>query len=419
MRKYLSSMYNTWQPHPRKPHFVDWFLVSWIITQPLLGHHFLCLEMGSETKAWLLMPLLFLAANYMQGCVVYGKPQVPCLFIFGDSLSDSGNNNNLPTSAKANFRPYGIDFPTGPTGRFTNGRTHIDIITQLLGFENFIPPFANTSGSDILKGVNYASGAAGIRVETGMHTGGTINLGLQLKNHRIIVSEIGTKLGSPAKARQYLEKCLYYVNIGSNDFITNYFLPQFYPTSFNYSPEEYLDALIEELSLKLMTLHDFGARKYVLAGLGLLGCTVNAIQTHGINGSCAEEQNVAAFNFNNRLKSLVDLFNVKFSANSKFIFLNGTSTGSGNSGFKISKAACCPSGCVPDQRPCHNRKDYVFWDDFHPTEAWNLINALQSYNSSSNPDFTYPIDIKHLVDKEIMVELEFINESTSQISASL
>jgi hypothetical protein len=40
------------------------------------------------------------------------------------------------------------------------------IAAQLLGFENFIPPFANINGSDILKGVNYASGGAGIRMET-------------------------------------------------------------------------------------------------------------------------------------------------------------------------------------------------------------------------------------------------------------
>jgi len=142
-------------------------------------------------------------------------------------MSDSGNNNELPTTSKSNFRPYGIDFPLGPTGRYTNGRTEIDIITQFLGFEKFIPPFANTSGSDILKGVNYASGGSGIRNETGWHYGAAIGLGLQLANHRVIVSEIATKLGSPDLARQYLEKCLYYVNIGSNDYMGNYFLPPF------------------------------------------------------------------------------------------------------------------------------------------------------------------------------------------------
>jgi hypothetical protein len=43
------------------------------------------------------------------------------------------------------------------------------IAAQLLGLPNFIPPYANTEGEDIVLGVNYASGAAGIRNETGTH----------------------------------------------------------------------------------------------------------------------------------------------------------------------------------------------------------------------------------------------------------
>jgi len=85
--------------------------------------------MDSIIKTWLVLPILVLSGNYLQQCV-NGKSQVPCVFIFGDSLSDSGNNNNLPTSAKCNYKPYGIDFPMGPTGRFTNGRTAIDIISN-------------------------------------------------------------------------------------------------------------------------------------------------------------------------------------------------------------------------------------------------------------------------------------------------
>lgn len=85
--------------------------------------------MDYETKLWLVM-IFFFSATYMQYYCVVGKPQVPCLFIFGDSLSDSGNNNNLHTDAKVNNLPYGIDFPLGPTGRFTNGRTSVDIISN-------------------------------------------------------------------------------------------------------------------------------------------------------------------------------------------------------------------------------------------------------------------------------------------------
>lgn len=54
--------------------------------------------------------------------------QVPCFFIFGDSLVDNGNNNRILTLARANYYPYGIDFPQGSTGRFTNGRTTVDFI---------------------------------------------------------------------------------------------------------------------------------------------------------------------------------------------------------------------------------------------------------------------------------------------------
>ena len=57
-----------------------------------------------------------------------GSAKVPAMFIFGDSLIDNGNNNNLPSFAKANYFPYGIDFDGGPTGRFSNGYTMVDEI---------------------------------------------------------------------------------------------------------------------------------------------------------------------------------------------------------------------------------------------------------------------------------------------------
>lgn len=55
-------------------------------------------------------------------------PLAPALYVFGDSLLDSGNNNLLPTIARANFLPYGANFPKGNTGRFTNGKTVADFV---------------------------------------------------------------------------------------------------------------------------------------------------------------------------------------------------------------------------------------------------------------------------------------------------
>lgn len=72
-------------------------------------------------------PAIFALAIYLT--LVYCEPKVPCYFIFGDSYSDLGNNNGLITLAKANYPPYGVDFPGGiPTGRFTNGLNFVDYI---------------------------------------------------------------------------------------------------------------------------------------------------------------------------------------------------------------------------------------------------------------------------------------------------
>ena len=58
------------------------------------------------------------------------RPRPRAFFVFGDSLVDSGNNNYLATTARADAPPYGIDYPTRrPTGRFSNGYNIPDLIS--------------------------------------------------------------------------------------------------------------------------------------------------------------------------------------------------------------------------------------------------------------------------------------------------
>jgi hypothetical protein len=60
--------------------------------------------------------------------IINGEPIVPALFIFGDSVVDVGNNNNILTGIKSNFFPYGRDFVDHfPTGRFSNGKLVVDL----------------------------------------------------------------------------------------------------------------------------------------------------------------------------------------------------------------------------------------------------------------------------------------------------
>lgn len=64
--------------------------------------------------------------------VMGDHPLFPAMFVFGDSLVDDGNNNYLSTLARANYVPYGIDFQGGPSGRFSNGKTLVDLLGNSL-----------------------------------------------------------------------------------------------------------------------------------------------------------------------------------------------------------------------------------------------------------------------------------------------
>ncbi|GKC95532.1 GDSL esterase/lipase-like protein [Tanacetum coccineum] len=92
------------------------------------------------------------------------KNNVSCLYVFGDSSVDPGNNNNLKTDQKVNFLPYGKDFyDSRPTGRFTNGRLATDLIADALGHAKIIPAYLdpNLTNAQLLNGISFASGGSG------------------------------------------------------------------------------------------------------------------------------------------------------------------------------------------------------------------------------------------------------------------
>ena len=65
--------------------------------------------------------------------------RTPALFLFGDSIVDTGNNNGIITTVRANFPPYGQDFPGhNATGRFSNGKVPGDIVGTFVHFLSFL-----------------------------------------------------------------------------------------------------------------------------------------------------------------------------------------------------------------------------------------------------------------------------------------
>ncbi|XP_047323025.1 GDSL esterase/lipase At1g71691 [Impatiens glandulifera] len=327
---------------------------------------------------------------------------VPAMFIFGDSLIDNGNNNNLPSLAKANYYPYGIDFQAGPTGRFSNGYTMVDQIAELLGLP-LIPSYTESSPEQMLHGVNYASAAAGILDITGRNFVGRIPFNQQISNFENTLDQITGRLGA-ADVAQSLSRCIFFVGMGSNDYLNNYLMPN-YDTRNQYNPQQYADLLVQQYSQQLTRLYSLGARKIVLAGLGLMGCIPSILAQSDV-GKCSEDVNQLVLPFNYNVKLMINNLSGNL-PDSHFTYIDVHTmfqdilANPRSYGFSVIDKGCCGIGrnrgqitCLPLQMPCMNRREYVFWDAFHPTEAVNVIMGEKAF--SGDLSVVYPINVRQL-----------------------
>lgn len=82
-----------------------------------------------SSSTFTFMALLLVVVYENGAAALTNNETVPAVFVFGDSIVDPGNNNNVKTIVKCNFPPYGRDFMGGkPTGRFCNGNVPSDFI---------------------------------------------------------------------------------------------------------------------------------------------------------------------------------------------------------------------------------------------------------------------------------------------------
>nr|TKS04477.1 GDSL esterase/lipase [Populus alba] len=358
--------------------------------------------MARGLKAWRILLSIVLGVSIWQQWACGSSPQVPCLFIFGDSVFDNGNNLALETDVTVDYLPYGVDFPYGSTGRCSNGVNIADAIADLLGFENYIPPFGKGNCREFMNGVNYASGGSGILNMTGYLLGQRYTMDLQLYNHKIIASRIAKELGGADVANKYLGQCIYAVEMGYNDYLNNFY-GEGYNSSNIYTPEQFAQLLVQTYEIQLERLYKEGARKIAVFGLIRIGCMPSYIQIFGADeSSCVEKLNHAVQLFNNKLQKVIAKLNANHPV-AKFTFINSYEIDSENYtdlGFKITDKGCCdvPTGeipCAPLTYPCLNRDEHVYWDGAHYTEARARIFAKRAYKRQFPVD-AYPYDISEL-----------------------
>lgn len=321
----------------------------------------------------------------IQGC--HGKV---VQFIFGDSLSDVGNNKYLSRSlAQANLPYYGIDFGNGlPNGRFTNGRTVADIIGDNTGLPR-PPAFMDPSlTEDVIleNGINYASGGGGILNETGGYFIQRLSLWKQIELFQGTTELMKNKLGKQA-ADKFFQEARYVVALGSNDFINNYLMPV-YSDSWKYNDQTFVEYLMETLQKQLLVLHSLGARQLMVFGLGPMGC-IPLQRVLSTTGQCQEKANKLALSFNKASSNLLvslesKLPNASFKFGDAYDVVDDVIRNPYKYGFNNSDSPCCSLGnirpaltCIPASTLCEDRSKYVFWDEYHPSDSANELIAKE------------------------------------------
>ncbi|EEF29145.1 zinc finger protein, putative [Ricinus communis] len=334
------------------------------------------------------------------------KNQV-ALFIFGDSLFDAGNNNDINNATgRANFWPYGETFFKYPTGRFSDGRIIPDFIAEYLNLP-FISPYLQPSNDQYTNGVNFASAGAGALVET--YPGMVINLKTQLSYFKNVEKQLNQELGDK-ETKKLLSKATYLIGIGSNDYISAFATNS---TLLQHS-KEYVGMVIGNLTIVLKEIYRNGGRKFGVVSLGSLGCipALRAINKQINNsGGCMEEVTVLAKSHNKALSKALEklekeLKGFKYSYFDFYTSTNDRANNPSKYGFKEGKEACCGSGpykgilscgrnaAIKEYELCENPSEYLFFDSSHPTEKFN--NQLAKLMWSGNPDITIPCNLKEL-----------------------
>ncbi|KAI3938779.1 hypothetical protein MKW98_011931 [Papaver atlanticum] len=333
----------------------------------------------------------------------------PAIYVFGDSLLDSGNNNFLQTQTKANFTPYGVDFPGEPTGRFTNGATGGDFIATFLGLP-YPPAYLSLSEGRrriTTTGINYASSGSGILPESGTALGDILSMDEQIEYFKSTVKNDLPKIYRFRAIISYtLSRSIFVISTGSNDYLNNYLQPQFYNRSQTYPPQQFANLLLNTLEEQLTTIYELGGRKFVVYGLGALGCLPIVIA--GANPKpttvCVEDVNNLINIYNNGLPAMLqrltsnlrgstfiraDLFTLGYTQFQDPVKFGYTNTG---------RTPCCNFGvfgtCIPGQQPCSDRDNRLFYDAIHPVQIVNYRFARDCF--FRNSALCTPINIQQL-----------------------
>ncbi|ONI32334.1 hypothetical protein PRUPE_1G361900 [Prunus persica] len=327
-----------------------------------------------------------------------GNASVSAVIIFGDSIVDTGNNNNnFKTLARSNFPPYGKDLKGGmPTGRYSNGKVPSDLIVEALGIKELLPAYLDPTlqPKDLLTGVVIAAGGAGYDPLTAQ-VAGVASLSDQLKQFKEYIKKLKAIAGEE-RANFIISNSLIFVVAGTNDISNTYFLTGL--RKLEYDVPSYTDLMLNYASVFVKDLYGLGVRRIGVLNTPPIGCVPSQrTVAGGVLRECDEKQNQASQLFNSKLSAEVDDLN-KNLPNSRVVYIDiynpllDLINNPSKYGFEVVNKGCCGTGIIEVTKLCNqiqpagtcsDDSKYVFWDSYHPTER------------------AYKIIVQHILDKYI------------------
>ncbi|MCO5586405.1 hypothetical protein L7F22_040345 [Adiantum nelumboides] len=256
-----------------------------------------------------LSTILLLQFACLQQQATASKPCFPALFVFGNSLSDTGNGvlsgNALFT--RASQSPYGQTFPGRPTGRFSDGRLLVDFLAEYVGLPPVNPSL--NSGADFSSGVNYAvAGAAALnaselRSRLVATLGRDYSLEVQLEWH---LSLKASGHGNKKPSEDAYSNGLYVLEFGGNDYIDALRLSFYSPSQVS---SEFIPLVINKIRDATTLLYAHGARHFLYITITPLGCSpvFLASAKHGVKDTfgCLQDVNSLCHKHGSELINLV------------------------------------------------------------------------------------------------------------------
>lgn len=309
--------------------------------------------MRGTLRRWLGGVLILLVVPLAAHAITIDKA-----YVFGDSLSDQGNDFALTAGA---IPPP--EYSDGTVfGRFTNGRNYVDYFAQRMGIS--ITP-------SLLGGTNYAYGGARTS-----YRAPTSPFALSLVEQRdAFLSALG---GARADGN-----ALYIVWAGSNDLGDIVGRIAGDPL---YDPTADLTTTLTDLSNVIASLAASGARHFLVPNIPDLGLVP------AITGGGAPNPLVSGLvmSFNLALEAALSgletaLVDLDLRRLDSFALLNEAYTDPASFGFSNVSDACYSLYVRPGGTTCAAPSEYVFWDAEHPSSATHRQLGLSVPFSVAEP----------------------------------